>query len=89
MIKEDGDLKGCQEQPLWQYVACDRLVDRLVGKESSLQFVEREGCDALPSPGVNPLEGSPKYSCGKLGLRRRSRLPTLERGRGSSWEPRD
>jgi hypothetical protein len=45
--------------------------------------------DALPSPGVNPLEGSPKCSCEKLGLGRRSRLPTLERGRGSSWEPRD
>jgi hypothetical protein len=45
--------------------------------------------DALPSPGVNPLEGSPKCSCGKLGLGRRSRLPTLERGRGSSWEPMD
>jgi hypothetical protein len=28
--------------------------------------------DALPSPGVNPLEGSPKCSCGKLGLGRRS-----------------
>jgi hypothetical protein len=45
--------------------------------------------DALPSPGVNPLKGSPKCSCGKLGFGRRSRLPTLERGRGSSWEPRD
>jgi hypothetical protein len=45
--------------------------------------------DALPSPGVNPLEGSPKCSYGKLGLGRRSRVPTLERGRGSSWEPRD
>ncbi len=45
--------------------------------------------DALPSPGVNPLEGSPKCSCGKLGLGMSSRLPTLERGRGSSWEPRD
>ncbi len=30
--------------------------------------------DALPSLGVNPLEGSPKCSCGKLGLGRRSRL---------------
>jgi hypothetical protein len=40
--------------------------------------------DALPSPGVNPLEGSPKCSCEKLGFRRRSRLPTLERGRGST-----
>jgi hypothetical protein len=46
-------------------------------------------CDALPSLGVNPLEGSPKCSCGKLGLGRRSRLPTLERGGGSSWEPMD
>ncbi len=45
--------------------------------------------DALPSPGVNAFEGSPKCSCGKLGLGRRSRLPTLERGRGSNWEPRD
>jgi hypothetical protein len=45
--------------------------------------------DALPSLWVNPLEGSPKCSCGKLGLGRRSRLPTLERGKGSSWEPRD
>ncbi len=33
--------------------------------------------DALPNPGVNPLEGSPKCSCGKLGLERRSRLPAL------------
>ncbi len=45
--------------------------------------------DALPSPGVNPLEGSPKCSYEKSGLGRRSRLPTLEGGRGSSWEPRD
>jgi len=33
--------------------------------------------DALPSPGVNPLEGSPKCSYRKLGFRRRSRLPAL------------
>jgi hypothetical protein len=33
--------------------------------------------DAFPSPGVNPLEGSPKCSCGKLGLGRRSRLLAL------------
>ncbi len=33
--------------------------------------------DALPSPGVNPLEGSPKCNCGKLGLGRRSRLLAL------------
>ncbi len=33
--------------------------------------------DALPSPGVNPLKGSPKCSCRKLGLGRRSRLPAL------------
>ncbi len=45
--------------------------------------------DMTHSQVVNPLEGSPKCSCGKLGLGRRSRLPTLERGRGLSWEPRD
>jgi hypothetical protein len=39
--------------------------------------------------GWNPLEGFTKSSCGKLNLVARSRLPTLERGRGSSWEPRD
>jgi hypothetical protein len=33
--------------------------------------------DALPSPGVNPLEGSITCSCGKLGLGRRSQLPAL------------
>ncbi len=33
--------------------------------------------DALPSPGVNPLEGSPKCSWGKWGLGRHSRLPAL------------
>jgi hypothetical protein len=45
--------------------------------------------DTLPSPGVNPLDGSPKCSCGKRDSEGRSRLPTLERGKGSSWEPRD
>jgi hypothetical protein len=39
--------------------------------------------------GWNPLEGFTKSSCGKLNLIARSRLPTLEKGRGSSWEPRD
>ncbi len=33
--------------------------------------------DALPSPGLNPLEGSTMCSCGKLGFGRRSRLPAL------------
>ncbi len=47
------------------------------------------GFDTFPNPGVNPLEGSPKCSCGKRDLEGRSRLPTLERGRGSSWEPKD
>jgi hypothetical protein len=39
--------------------------------------------------GWNTLEGFTKSSCGKLNLVARSRLPTLERGRGSSWEPWD
>jgi len=45
-------------------------------------------CDALPSPRVNPLEGSLKCSCGKLGLERRSQLPTLERDKGQVGSPR-
>ncbi len=36
--------------------------------------------DALPSPGVNPLEGSPKCSCGKLGFGRRSNTIKGQRG---------
>jgi hypothetical protein len=39
--------------------------------------------------GWNPLEGFTKSSCGKLNLVARSWFPTLERGRGSNWEPRD
>ncbi len=45
--------------------------------------------DALPSHGLNPLEGSTMQSCRKLGLGRRSRLPALQRGRGAcqkSWD---
>ncbi len=45
--------------------------------------------DAPLSPGVNPLEGFTLWSCGKLGLRAHSWLPTLEKGRGSCWESRD
>jgi len=33
--------------------------------------------DALLSPGVNPLEGSPKCSCGKRNSKGRSQLPPL------------
>jgi hypothetical protein len=40
-------------------------------------FFHHHVVDALPSPGVNPLEGSPKCNCGKLGLGRRSRLLAL------------
>jgi hypothetical protein len=37
----------------------------------------------------NQLEGFTKSSCGSWDLVARSRLPTLRRGRGSSWEPKD
>jgi hypothetical protein len=65
------------------------IVGKVDGEILSVVMKFITGIDALPSPGVNPLEGSPKCSCGKLGLGRRSRLPTLDRSRGSSWEPRD
>jgi len=39
--------------------------------------------DALPSPGLNPLEGPTMLSCGRVGLEGRSRLPALKRGRGA------
>jgi hypothetical protein len=31
------------------------------------QILDQTYPDALLGPGVNPLEGSPKWSCGKLG----------------------
>ncbi len=50
---------------------------------------ERATVDALLSPLLNPLEGPTMQSCGKLGLGARSRLPALERGRGSCQKSRD
>jgi len=38
--------------------------------------------DALPSPGLNPLEGPTMLSCGKLGLDGRSQLLALKGGKG-------
>ncbi len=45
--------------------------------------------NALPSPGLNPLEGPTMCSCGKLGLEGCSRLPALRRGRGACQKSRD
>ncbi len=45
--------------------------------------------DALLSPGVNPLEVHQCEVAESWVLGARSQLPTLEKGRGSSWEPRD
>jgi hypothetical protein len=45
--------------------------------------------NALPSHGVRPSWRSHKVKLRNQDLVARSRLPTLERGRGSSWEPRD
>jgi hypothetical protein len=39
--------------------------------------------NALPSPGLNPLEGPTMLNCGKLGLEGRSRLPALKGGIGA------
>jgi len=57
--------------------------------KSTIRHIISTNFDTLPSPGVNPLEGSPKCSCGKRDSKGRSRLSTLERGRRSSWEPMD
>jgi hypothetical protein len=57
--------------------------------QKSFKFQKVAWNDAILSPRVNPLKGFTLSSCGKLGLRACSRLPTLERGRGSCWEPRD
>jgi len=66
------------------YLAMKIALEKDSGESMDLQFSHTllgtspvTTGDALPSPGVNPLEGSPKCSCGKLGLGRRSRLPAL------------
>jgi hypothetical protein len=45
--------------------------------------------DALPSHEVKPSWRSHKVKLRNQDLVARSRLPTLEKGRVSSWEPRD
>ncbi len=45
--------------------------------------------DAFLSPKLNPLEGPTMQGCEKLGLGARSRLPTLERGRGLCQKSRE
>jgi hypothetical protein len=62
---------------------------QVLKKRNCMQWSSNYHCDALLNPGVNPLRGSPMSSCEKLGPRARSRLPTLKKGRGSCWEPRD
>ncbi len=49
----------------------------------------RRICDALLGPRVNPLEVHQCEVAESWDRKARSRLPTLKRGRGSSWEPRD
>jgi hypothetical protein len=39
--------------------------------------------DAPLSPLLDPLEGSSRLSCKKLGFKGHSRLPALEKGRGA------
>jgi len=74
------------EKEMWAVIHRLKTWGHYIGSKDVVVWTDN---DALPSPKVNPLEGSLKCSCGNLGLGRRSRLPTLERGRGSSWEPRD
>jgi len=70
---------------------CNRLIF-LKGKFSKQEVLCLLDIGALTRSQVtrgNSLEGFTKSSCRKLNLVARSRLSTLERGRGSSWEPRD
>jgi hypothetical protein len=56
-----GKLLKCK-CPKWPHIGhldiCSPSYGQKKGRESNCQF------DALPSPGVNPLEGSPMWSCG-------------------------
>jgi hypothetical protein len=59
----------------------------------NVQYVQALGSPKIMTrslvPGWTHLRVHQMSSCGSWDRRARSRLPTLERGRGSSWEPRD
>ncbi len=64
--------------PDWSFVLCVFTGDGdPEGSNPRDIRVRARGGDTLPSPGVNPLEGSTKCSCKKLGFGRRFRLPAL------------
>jgi hypothetical protein len=50
---------------------------------STIENTNARRNDALPSPGLNPLEGPTMLGYEKLGLEGRSRLPALKKGRGA------
>jgi hypothetical protein len=59
-----------EEDPFEESIPGEEAVptgDEPVQHEKARMVLKRRS-DALPSPGVNPFEGSPKCSCGKLGL---------------------
>ncbi len=73
-----GKGKGCMNVIVTRILAVDDSIEVNGGYVTRSQVT-----------GSNPLEGFTKSSCKNCDLAARSRLPTLKRGRGSSWEPRD
>jgi hypothetical protein len=65
------------------------LHDKNVKSKLKNYFDLKVYTDTLLSHGVKPTWGFHKVKLRKSDLATRSWLPTLERGRGSSWEPRD
>jgi hypothetical protein len=64
----------------FQFIVVVKLTvvsEKMKNQVKEILFLGYTSFDALPSLGVNPLEGSPKCSYGKLGLERRSRLLAL------------
>jgi hypothetical protein len=85
---ESNQLKQINCEDEFEDVDLEELVNS-EGPQEMLQLMLQEQGDefskprdALPSPGLNPLEGPTMCSCGKLGLKRRSRLLALKKGRG-------
>jgi hypothetical protein len=71
----------------WECVSNDYAIQ--ASNEIQVWLWHNALSDALPSHGVRPSWRSHKVKLRNQDLVARSRLPTLERGRGSSWEPRD
>jgi hypothetical protein len=81
------DFIGCFAFNLKELGQLKRQEIQIILEDDNLIFRQTYKLTHSQVTGWNPLEGLTKSSCGSWDLEARSRLPTLKRGRRSSWEP--